>query len=145
MNQAERNTIVPKCNCCKCYSSNVEKIMLKLNDLSETADNLLRFVNERADAEEAVPLEPAGPVESDAVTAAANLTQVFRQEQQRTRALMTAYFVVVLVLFIVILTLLMLLMWDIHAFPKIAQQPPALPTTWDNFLSCARLFAKDEY
>jgi predicted nucleic acid-binding Zn ribbon protein len=138
MNQAERNTIVPKCNCCKCYSSNVAAIMLKLNDLSETADNLLRFVNERADAEEAVPLEPAGPVESDAVTAAANLTQVFRHEQQRTRALMTAYFVVVLVLF-------MLLVWDMHAFPKIAQQPPALPSTWDIFLSYARLFVKDEY
>jgi hypothetical protein len=147
MNQAERNGIVPKCNCCKCYSANVEKIMLKLDDLSGTADNLLRFVNERADAEEALlvqaegiqqaPLEPTGPVESDAVTAAANLTQVFRQEQQRTRALMTTYFVVVMVLF-------MLLLWDMHAFPKIAQKPPALPSTWDQFLSYARMFAKDE-
>jgi hypothetical protein len=147
MNQAERNGIVPKCNCCKCYSSNVEKIMLKLDELSETADNLLTFVNERADAEEAslnqgeaiqqAPLEPTGPVESDAVTAAANLTHVFRQEQQKTRALMTAYFVVVMVLF-------MLLLWDMLAFPKIAQQPPPPPSTWDIFLSYARMFAKDE-
>jgi hypothetical protein len=51
---------------------------------------------------------------------------------------MTAYFVVVMVLF-------MLLLWDMLAFPKIAQQPPPLPSTWDNFLSCARMFVKDEY
>jgi predicted nucleic acid-binding Zn ribbon protein len=148
MNQAERNGIVPKCNCCKCYSSNVEKIMLKLDDLSETADNLLRFVNERADAEEALlvhaegiqqaPLEPTGPVESDTVTTIEKVVHAFRQEQQRTRALMTAYFVVVMVLF-------MLLLWDMLAFPKIAQQPPPLPSTWDIFLSYARMFVKDEY
>ena len=122
--------------------------MLKLDDLSETADNLLRFVNERADAEEALlvqaegiqqaPLEPTGPVESDTVTTIEKVVHAFRQEQQRTRALMTAYFVVVLVLF-------MLLLWDMLAFPKIAQQPPPLPSTWDNFLSCARMFVKDEY
>ena len=138
MNQAERNTIVPKCTCCKCYSSNVAAIMLKLNDLSETADNLLRFVNERADAEEAAPLEPAGPVESDAVTAAANLTQVFRHEQQRTRALMTAYFVVVLVLFMMLFLMLFLLLSRQGQVPATDTLSP--PSPYDTILCCAKIF-----
>jgi len=148
MNQAERNTIVPKCNCCKCYSANVEKIMLKLDDLSGTADDLLRFVNERADAEEATlnqaeavqqaPLEPTGPVESDAVTAAANLTQVFRQEQQRTRALMTAYFVVVLVLFMMLFLMLFLLLSRQGQVPALGTLSP--PSAYDTILCCAKMF-----
>jgi predicted nucleic acid-binding Zn ribbon protein len=148
MNQAERNGIVPKCNCCKCYSSNVEKIMLKLDDLSETADNLLRFVNERADAEEAslnqaeaiqqAPLEPTGPVESDAVTAAANLTQVFRQEQQKTRNLMTTYFVVFLALFIMVFLMLFLLLSRQGRVPVPDTLSP--PSAYDTILCCARMF-----
>ena len=121
--------------------------MLKLEDLSETADNLLRFVNERADAEEALlvqaegiqqaPLEPTGPVESDAVTAAANLTQVFRQEQQRTRALMTAYFVVVLVLFMMLFLMLFLLL-SRQGVPVPDTLSP--PSAYDTILCCAKMF-----
>ena len=148
MNQAERNGIVPKCNCCKCYSSNVEKIMLKLDDLSGTADNLLRFVNERADAEEAslnqgeviqqAPLEPTGPVESDAVTTIEKVVQAFRQEQQRTRALMTAYFVVVMVLFIMVFLMLFLLLSRQGQVPAPDTLSP--PSVYDTILCCAKMF-----
>jgi len=148
MNQAEKNGIVPKCNCCKCYSSNVEKIMLKLDDLSETADSLLRFVNERADAEEALlvhaegiqqaPLEPTGPVESDAVTTIEKVVQVFRQEQQKTRTLMTAYFVVVLVLFIMVFLMLFLLLSRQGRVPVPDTLSP--PSAYDTILCCARMF-----